>query len=317
MSYTASANHVSPDVERCRQQGDGFEKSVVPFPPREGGDQTDPNDALAGRGKTRSIVEIELHAIRREALEVDGIPDDADRRQRPAQRPQIVGDASGRSNDRRTGARTTFQRDCAQRPPGDVVVNVPDERRSRRSGPRAEQVHLQPVGVDDLRREIADDIAEPTQVAPRRPGGPCAACRHLQTWPAAIPPVPFAKPCEGLRERQHLHHGAQRAHARNERAIGGHDHAEAPRRARLGQAGDDFEQRGLRAAHLASRVQEQNLHSSRCRTMIVSLAWTLSVGLASNSFLSRRIRTRLSEPRSVSPPASEMAWSTVKLGSRL
>ena len=107
----------------------------MPFPTREGGDQADANHALAGRRKTRSSVDIERHAIRREAREVDGIPDRADRGQRSAQRPQIVGDTPRGSNDRRTARARTVSARCAQRPAGDVVVNVPDEQACPRAWP--------------------------------------------------------------------------------------------------------------------------------------------------------------------------------------
>ena len=43
------------------------------------------------------------------------------------------------------------------------------------------------------------------------------------------------------------------------------------------------------------------LTARRCRTMIVSPGWTMSVSLASNSFWLRMIRSRRFEPRSVSP----------------
>jgi hypothetical protein len=44
------------------------------LPPREGGDQTGANDALTGRGEPRQIVEVVPRANRREAPQIDRIP---------------------------------------------------------------------------------------------------------------------------------------------------------------------------------------------------------------------------------------------------
>ena len=158
--------------------------------------------------------------------------------------------------------------------------------------------------------------SEPGQVTPCRPRGPSTACRKRQTRPTAFTGAPFAKPRQHRWERHDPHVDTGRPCTRHERAVGRGDQSEAPRRALLQQAGDDFEQRGFCAAHSASWVQEKNPHSQRCRTMIVSPGWTMSVSLASSSFWLRMIRSPRFEPRSVSPPASEIAWRTVRLGSK-
>ena len=267
-----AANHIGAHVQRGRQPGDRLEKDVVPLPTREGRDQADAHDPFGGSGKSGSLVEVEPVAIRGEAPKVHRIPDRADRRERSAKRSNVVGNAPRRRDHRRAEVRAPFQRRGAERPAGDVIVKVPDERRPRAARPRTEQVHLQPVGMNDVRRELTDDLPQSRPVAPRRPGDPRATRRQPQTRPAAFALVPFTEPDERGRERQHAHVRAQGPRARDERAVGPRDHTQARRRIGFEETGDRLEQRRLCAADPPGRVQEENPHIRRCRTTIVSSA---------------------------------------------
>ena len=183
-----------------------------------------------------------------------------------------LGNALRRRDHRRAEVRAPFQRRGAERPAGDVIVNVPDERRPRRARPRTEQVHLQPVGVNDVRREFTDDLPQSRPVAPRRPGRPARTAASLRRGQRRSRSLPFAEPDERGRERQHAHVRAQGPRARDERAVGPRDHTQGRRRIGFEETGDRLEQRRLGAADPPGRVQEENPHIRRCRTTIVSSA---------------------------------------------
>ena len=84
------ADDICAHVERLREPGDRLEKYVVALPYGEGGEEADADDVAAAGGKAREAIQIELRAARREARQVDGIPDGLNRRQCAAQRQKII-----------------------------------------------------------------------------------------------------------------------------------------------------------------------------------------------------------------------------------
>src|SRR3954449_4889198 len=146
-------------------------------------------------------------------------------------------------------------------------------------------MHLDAVGMDDLRSERTDGETQAGKIARRRPSRTGAAGKERETRSAVLAGPPFAETREDRRERHDPNIDAKPSRARHERPVGRGNQPELPRWVLLHQAGQHLEQRGLGAAQPAGRVQKQNPHNRRRRTMIMSSGWMMSVGLASISLL--------------------------------
>ena len=123
----------------------------------------------------------------------------------PEHPPGIGGHALRVGHDRGAGARAPSQQPRRQRPPAQVVVDVPQQRGTGRTGPGAEHVHLQAVGVHDVGAAVAQDAAQPPGVARRRQRR--AQQRQPQTGArgqaAAHAPIP--EPRQRRRKRHDRH----------------------------------------------------------------------------------------------------------------
>ena len=248
-------------------------------------------------------------------VQVDGVPDRLHWRQCAAQRQKIVPDAP-RVGDRQGASRSAaFEHRCAQSPPRHVVVQVPDERCARRLGPRREHVHLQAVAVDEVRCEFTHGAAQLRDVLPDWPDGLQAAQANRGPRSPAAAVASFAEPGQRRRERQQPYVSSEPPRPLQQWTVGAGNQSDRPRWAGVAQAGNHLEQRVLGAAHLGRGVEEEHPHKRRCRTTIVSSACTMSSGLTSISFLLRMMRRRRVLPRSVAPPAIEIACRTVRFGS--
>ena len=185
--------------------------------------------------------------------------------------------------------------------------------------PRPEQMHLQTVGVNDRRSVTTQEVSQTPQIEECRCTCQNEAHQQQERRPHTVN-TPITKPGQRRREREDFDWARPRPTLSTSGPSDPGDKPERPGRMRVTKTGQQFVKRGFGPANLAGWREKKDAHRSRCRTTIVSPALTRSVGLASNSLrlspTTRTMRRRLFDPRSMMPPAVEMACRTVMSRSR-
>ena len=259
-----------------------------------------------------------LRPRRREAPEIDGVPDRVHRRV-PADLRCVLCHAPRVGNDGCASARGASQQSGREPPSRGEIMEVPDDRCPTRFRPRPEQMHLQTVGVDDRRSVTTQEVSQTPQIEECRCTCQNEAHQQQERRPDTVN-TPITKPGQRRRKREDFDWHAHGSDLVHERPVRSGDKPERPGRMRVTKTGQQFVKRGFGPANLAGWREKKDAHRSRCRTTIVSPALTRSVGLASNSLrlspTTRTMRRRLFDPRSMMPPAVEMACRTVMSRSR-
>ena len=124
-----------------------------------------------------------------------------------------------------------------------------------RPGPGADDVHLQVVGVDDIRRDRFGNPPELRGIFHGRWSRE-GDLRQQTQRPGAVLAEPGQPVVEGHDERR----DAERGRVLQERTIGGRYEVERPRRLSAAHARQDVEQAALSAAKSGFRTQVQNAH---------------------------------------------------------
>jgi hypothetical protein len=125
-------------------------------------------------------------------------------------------------------------------------MNVPHERRAIQPRERAEQVRLEPVGMDHIRRIACERTAERAGMGCQ----PKSGARQPEHGATVVGDA-FTEPCERGREWNDTRLYTEFPDTIDESALRGRDERQTPRRFGLAQAREHLEQARLRAAEVA------------------------------------------------------------------
>ena len=161
-----AADDVTTNWNVGRNTSQRFQENLVPLPAREGRDQSDPNRSRRRRCEPGSGIQVQPAALGREALQIDRVVDGYNA-QAGQHLLQVLGHAPGIDDRNATGLSKWPQQAAHQPARTNVVVNMPDQGRLARAGPSSQQMHFEPIGVNDVRL----DFRQPARKIARVPCG--------------------------------------------------------------------------------------------------------------------------------------------------